>query len=334
MTDIQEILAKVNKKTRDAFIIASESENRLLETPSLKLTQAIGGYGYGRVSVLWGNRSAGKTMHLIQTVRNAIKNSDGVGWMDVEKNYDKEWVERLGTDSDKILLTQNIISMADMADASRDLIVAGVDVLVIDSISPLLPQAYFGDKGEINDLENTNKIGAFSMDLGKALNIINGVNKKTAVLLVSQVRTGSIATGGIPQAQGGKALEHIASTIIKFWSNPNVKEAIKGDVQSGDRIVTKPIGRKCTWTVEKNRGPGMNESNDYDLYFAGDYVGIDIVGEIVDVGSDMGIINKSGNWYSVGDMKAINGRPGFIEYVRANPDLQDRLYGEILAKSV
>lgn len=334
MTNIEDILAKLNKKTADAFIIASESENRLLPTPSLKLTQAIGGYGYGRISVFWGNRSAGKTGHLLQTVGNAQRLGDGVAWIDAEKNFDKSWARRMNMDPDKMILSQNIMSIADMADASHDLIKSGVDVLVIDSISALLPESYFSDKGEQKGLADTGQIGAFSKNIGAALNIINSVNRNTAVLLVSQVRTGNIGSGGIPNVMGGRALEHMASTTLKVWSNPNIKEAYMGDIQDGDRIVRRPVGRPVTWTVEKNRGPGMNESESYDFYFRGDFVGIDIVGEIVDVGSDLGIIKKSGNWYSVGDMKAINGRPGFIDYVRANPDLKDKLYGEILDKSI
>lgn len=332
MTDINEILAKLNKKTAEKFILASQVENRLLETPSLKLTKAIGGYGYGRINILWGNRSAGKTMHAIQAAANAQRNGDGVGWIDAERNFDPTWAARLGFDNSQALVSP-IASFSDAADAGVDLIKSGVNVLVVDSYSSLLPTSYMDD-GELKDFSKTQQIGTLSKNLGSMLNMWNGINQDVCIILISQVRTAISQVGGIPAFMGGKAADHMPSAIIKLWSNPNPKEAIKGQIQDGDRIVETAVGRKVVWTVDKNRGPGMHESDDYDMYFKGDNVGIDIIGEIVDVAADHALVKKSGNWYSFGDMKPINGRKDFVAYIRENPEIKDHLYGKILDKSI
>ena len=334
MTNIEKILAKLNPKTAEAFRIASEVENELLPTPSLGLNMAIKGFGYGRQTTLWGNRSGGKTLMCLQTAAIAQKQGKTVAWIDAEKNFDKSWARRLGVDTDEMAISK-ITSIADMADAGYDLIKAGVDVLVVDSVSALLPQSFFEDPkkgGELKSLVDTSQIGTFSRNLGTAINMFNNINEHTALIFISQVRTNITQTGGIPIPMGGIALQHMNSTQIKLWANPNVKEAIMGEVTNGDLVFQRPIGRKTIWTVEKNRGPGMNMSNEYDLYFAGDYVGIDLVGEILDFGVEVGAVRKGGAWVYIGDEK-FQGRPAAVKYLRENPDIKEKIYQEILEKA-
>lgn len=332
MTDnIDELLARLNPKTAAMFRRASEVENRVLETPSLGLNRAIGGIGFGRQTMIWGNRSSGKSLFCLGLAANAQREGKTVAWIDAERNYDKDWAARHGVDSDKVLWSP-VTSIADMADAGHDFIKAGVDLLVVDSISTLLPQSYFVD-GEMKQLADTGQIGTFSKNMGQAVNMFNRVNENTALVLISQVRNQIGSYGASLTPMGGKAVEHMNSLMLKFWSNPSEKEAIKGKVSSGDLIVEKPIGRPVTWTVEKNRGPGMGESNKYDMYFKGDFVGVDRVGEVIDFGVETGVVKKGGAWYTIKDER-FQGRSKAVDYLRDNPDIEEEIYGEILAKSI
>lgn len=339
LTDIEEFLARLNPKTAQSFRMASEYEKELLPTPSLGLNMAIEGLGYGRFTTLYGNRGCGKTMFALQCVAEAQKEGKVCGWIDVEKNFDKHWARRLGVDPDKLVVANNILSIADMADASRELMVQGIDLLVIDSISQLLPQSYFEDvkgdgkgTGEIKDLSKTGQIGTFSKNIGQAINIMNAVNENTSVIFISQVRNQIGSYGASIGMMGGKALEHACSTIIKFWRTPS--DVLVADVKIGDLILKRPVGAPVTWTVEKNRGPGMQMSNTYDIYTGGEHVGIDLQGEIATYGIEFGIIAKRGAWYYITDEDKHNGKPKLIEHLRNNPDISEKIYGEILAKSI
>lgn len=329
--DIDEFLAKLNPKTAASFRKASEIQNRLLPTPSLGLNRAIGGIGYGRQTMLWGNRSGGKTLFALGLARNAQKNGDMVAWIDAERNFDPEWARRHGVDPDGVVVSQ-IVSIADMADAGNDMLRAGAGLLVVDSISALLPQSYFQD-GDMKQLADTGQIGTFSKNMGQAVNMLNANNRETAVVMISQVRNAIGSYGASISPMGGKAVEHMNSTQIKLWSNPSEKEAIVAPVSEGNIIYSRPVGRSVTWTVEKNRGPGMNMSNKYDMYFAGPFVGVDLVGEIVDFGVESGAIQKKSAWYFLDDKK-FQGRAAIVQHLREDEELQARIYGELVAESV
>lgn len=334
MTTIEEVLARLNPKTAQSFRIASEIENELLPTPSLGINMAIGGIGYGRFTVLYGNKGSGKTLLSLGLAAEAQKQGKTVAWIDVEKNFTHSWARKNGVDPDKMIVDNRTISIAGMADKSCDLITSGVDVLVIDSVSQLLPQSFFekDSKEELKGLADTGQIGTYSKNLGQAINMMNSVNEKTAIIMISQLRNKIGNNGAAMTFMGGFALEHAASTVIKTWRTPS--EIIEDDVQYGDGLILKrPVGYPATWTVEKNRGPGNKMSNTYDVYTTGDFVGIDLSGEIATYGVEFGIIKKGGAWYTLGDEK-FQGKPNLVKYLRANPDIQEKIYGEILAKSV
>lgn len=336
MSTIEEVLARLNPKTAQSFRIASEIEVNLLPTPSLGLNMAMGGLRYGGFTVLYGNRGSGKTLFALQAVREAQKEGKSVAWLDVEKNFNPHWARRLGVDPDKMLVDDKTISIASMADKGVHLIQSGIDVLVIDSISVLLPQSYFEDpkdgKEEIKNLSGTGQIGTFSKNMGQAINMLNAVNEKTAIIMISQVRNNIGSYGASISFMGGKAVEHAASTVLKLWRTPS--DVIEAEVHVGDGLLMKrPVGSPVTWTVEKNRGPGMGMSNTYDLYTGGDHIGIDLTGEVVTYGVEYGIIKKGGSWFTIEDEK-FQGKPAVIDYLRNNPDIQEKIYGEILAKSV
>jgi len=297
---------------------------------------AINGLRYGGFTTVYGNRGSGKTMFALQAAAEAQKDGKTVAWLDVEKNFEPSWARRLGADVDSMYVDSQTISIAGMANKAVDFIHAGIDVLVIDSISQLLPQSYFEDAKEgateLKDLQNTGQIGTFSKNMGQAINMMNSVNQGTAIILISQVRNKIGSYGGGLEFQGGKAVEHASSTILKLWRTPS--DSIEAEVHVGDGLLLKrPVGAPVTWTVEKNRGPGMGMSNSYDIYTGGDFRGIDLTGEVVTYGVEYGIIKKGGAWFTVGDER-FQGRPKVIDYLRNNPDVQEKIYGEILAKSI
>jgi recombination protein RecA len=336
LSNIDEILARLNPKTAQSFRKASEIEHELLPTPSLGINMAIQGLGYGRFTTLYGNRGCGKTMFALQCIAEAQKNGKTAAWLDVEKNFNPSWARRLGVNPDEMLVDNKTISIAGMADKGVEMIQAGVDVLVIDSISQLLPQSFFEDpkdgKEELKGLKDTGQIGTFSKNIGQAINMLNSVNENTAIILISQVRNQIGSYGASIGFMGGKALEHANSTTLKFWRTPS--DVIERDVHVGDGLLLKrPVGAKVTWTVEKNRGPGMGMSNDYDIYTGGDFVGIDLASEVVTFGVEYGIIKKGGSWYTIGEQMFL-GDKNAANHLRENPDILEKIYGEILAKSI
>ena len=329
MTDINELLSRLNPKIAERFRIASEISPQFQRLPSLGLNRALqGGMRYGSTAVVWGNRSAGKTASLIQMIGNAQKDSRGVAWIDAEKQFDPAWARRLGADPDQILVSP-INSVADMADAGVDMLRANVDILVIDSISSLLSNAYFDD-GEIKDFAKTGQIGTLSKNLGSAATMLNAMNKDTLIIYISQVRNqfGSMHASLVPM--GGKAMEHIPSTIIKLWSSFAQDDQIYGDISDGDLIFKEPIGRKVTWTIGKSRGKGEGMTGSYDFYFNGDHVGVDNVAETLDLAVMYGKVKKGGAWYTIYDERLQGGKKA-TAYLRSNPEILEKLEQELNA---
>lgn len=329
MTNIDDILARLNPKTAAAFRKASEIESSYLETPSLGINMAIRGLRYGAIHTIWGNRSAGKTMFCLGLAANAQKQGQTVAWVDAEKNFDKDWAQRHGVDTDNMIISTTA-SIADTANNSVDLVTNGIDLLVVDSMSVLLPQSYFDD-GEMKTLEKTGQIGTFSKNYGSMVNMLNNVNQNTCIVMISQVRNKFHQYGASKSLMGGEAAEFMNSTIIKLWAPTTEKDSIKGQIHNGDLILERPVGRPVTWTIDKARGPGMNQSNSYDMYFAGDNVGIDLTGEIIDYGVEFDVIKKGGAWYTIGEER-FQGRHKAVAYLKQNGELQEQLYHDILKK--
>lgn len=338
MSNIDDILARLNPQTAQSFRKASEIEHELLPTPSLGVNMAIGGIGYGRFTTLWGNRGCGKSTFALECIREAQKENKTAAWLDVEKNFNPDWARRLGVDPDEMLVDNQTISVAGMADKGVKLLQAGVDVLVIDSVSQLLPQSYFEDAkksgdSELKQLKDTGQIGTFSKNVGQAINMLNSVNEKTAIIVISQVRNQIGSYGASISFMGGKALEHASSTILKFWRTPS--DVIEEEFHVGDGLLLKkPVGAHVTWTVEKNRGPGMGHSNEYALFTGGDRVGVSLSSECVTYGVQYGIVKKGGAWFTFPDGSKAQGEDNAAAHLYANPVLQEKIYGEILAKSV
>lgn len=328
MSNIDDVLKNLNPKIAGAFIKASDAEIKRFSTPSLGINLHIGGIVEGGWTVLYGNRGSGKTAFALQCVAEAQRVGKSVAWFDVEKNFSPQWAQKLGvTNPEEILIDRSTISISSFADKAVALVAAGVDLIVVDSISQLLPQSYFEDpkdkKSEtLKDLANTGQIGTFSKNIGQAINMISSVNQHASIIVISQVRN-NIGTYTSKGFQGGLALEHAASTTIKLWRTPS--DFIEEDVQvSEELLIKKPVGCTVNWYIEKNRGPGMNSSGSYDLYNDGDFCGIDKYSEIINYGLVTGDVRKSAAWYYIGDT-SFQGKAKTVKFLRQNPDIANSI---------
>jgi len=334
MTQIamEEVLAKLDPRIRKLVGSASDVEIKKQRTPSLSLNVALkGGLAYGRQVLIWGNKSAGKSSFCLQIIAEAQKEGKLCAWIDSEQSYSPEWAEALGVDSEKLLYSP-AKTINDMVDIGTQLIHSGVDILVVDSISALLPAIYFEKDGdELKQLQDTKQIGAEAKDMTHAVKMLNYVNDKTLLILISQQRNqfGSMHASHIPT--GGMAVKFFSSTIIKLWSSEAEASSIKGRISVGDKLIDQKIGRPVNWTIDYNKTGPQFITGSYDFYFQGDHVGVDTVADLVDSAEMMGVIERGGAWYTVYD-KRIQGRANVVEAVRQDEELFNKLSEEVYSK--
>lgn len=309
---------------------ASNLEIKKLELASMGLNAALlGGVGMGRQTLVWGNKSAGKSSMCLQSVGLAQKAGLSCAWLDSESSFDPKWAESLGVDTSELLVS-SVKDIDSWTAVSCDLMQEGVDVLVSDSISSLIPSTYFEKTDELKDgLEGTKQIGTMSKELGIAVNKFNYVNKKTALILISQARNKFNTYGAQLQPMGGEAMKYYSSTVIKLWSSASEREQILADTVQGDKIISRPVGRPVTFTVEFNKIGPPNQSGQYDFYYGGDHVGVDQIGEIADLAEKFGVISKGGAWYSYGDEK-FQGRQKMVNWLRENPSLVEEITQKVM----
>lgn len=329
----EEILAKLDPKTRQRVQIATGVDAERQKTPSIGLNLALkGGLGYGRQILIWGNKSAGKSSFCLQMISEAQKEGKTCAWIDSEHSYSAEWAEKLGVNSNKLIYSQ-AKTINDMVDVATQLMDAEVDVIVVDSISALLPAIYFEkDSTELKKLEDTKQIGAEAKDMTHAVKMLNYANKNTLLVLISQQRNqfGSMHASHIPT--GGMAVKFFSSTIIKLWSSEAEANAIKSGIQVGDKIIEQKVGRPVNWIIDYNKLGPQNLSGQYDFYYQGDNLGVDQIGEILDTAEMMGIIQKGGAWYTIGEER-FQGRNKALDYLRINLDIVDELKKQIYDKA-
>ena len=330
---LDDILAKLDPKTRARVQSAQNVKVERQPTPSIGLNMALrGGLGYGRQVMVWGNKSAGKSSFCLQMIAVAQKEGKTCAWIDAEDSYDQEWAELLGVDSGS-LIHSKVKTINDMVDVSTKLMEAGVDIIVVDSISALLPAIYFEKDGnELKDLQDTKQIGAEAKDMTHAVKMLNYANKNTLLVLISQQRNqfGSMHASHIPT--GGMAVKFFSSTVVKLWSSEAEANAIKAGVKVGDKIIEQRVGRPVNWIIDYNKLGPPNLSGQYDFYYQGDSLGVDRVGETLDVAEMCGIVEKGGAWYTVNGER-FQGRAKAVAYLKENPDVVDKLEEEINAKS-
>lgn len=333
----EEILAKLSPKVLSRAKMASEVELHRLATPSAGLNSALrGGIGYGRQTLIWGSKSAGKSTFCLGTLGIAQRAGKRTAFIDSEQSFDPTWAERLGVNTRKLVYT-DVKTIEDMVGAGVEFMKAGIDVVTVDSISALLSSAYFekdktkNKEEELKDLSGTKQIGSEARELANGVKMLNYANKNTALILISQVRNKITTYGAMHTATGGHAVDFFSSTVVKLWSSARDDDQVKGDTFNGDIVLRQPIGRKVIWNVDKNKLGPPNRSGEYNLFYDGDFIGIDTLGEAVDLAVAYGIVEKAGNWHSYGDIKK-NGKDSFAIELRGNSELSAKLMEEVLSR--
>jgi len=326
--DMESVLSQLDPKLRKKITSASGIEVFKQKTPSIGLNNALkGGLAYGRQILIWGNKSAGKSSFCLQMIGEAQKEGKICAWIDAEQSFDPEWAKKLGTDPEKLIYSQ-ARTVNDMVDVATQLMSAGADIIVVDSISALLPAIYFEkDSSDLKQLENTKQIGAEARDMTNAVKMLNYANnqtKQTLLILISQQRNqiGAMYVSHAPT--GGHAVKFFSSTIVKLWSSESENQAIKDKIATGDKLIEKKIGRSVTWNVDFNKTGPAFISGQYDFYFDGDNIGVDNIAEVLDVAEQLGKVEKGGAWYTVLGER-FQGRAKVIEWLRQNPEKAEEL---------
>lgn len=285
----------------------------VIPTGSILLDQAlgVGGYPKGRIIEIYGPESSGKTTLALEAIAQAQAKGGRAAFIDAEHAIDPEYAAKLGVNIDELLLSQpdsgeQALEIAEMLAQS-----GAIDLLVIDSVAALVPQA------ELDGVMSDNQVGLQARLMSKGCRKIAGVlnRTRTVVIFINQLRQKVGVLYGNPETTtGGMALKFYASIRLDIRR----AEAIK----AGSDI----IGNTVKIKVVKNKVSPPYKTCTIDLIYG---KGISRYAEILDLGEELGLVAKSGNWYQVGADKIGNGREAAKGYLEAHPDLADSLEAQI-----
>lgn len=333
MTTVEEALAQLDPKIRKRIGTGEGIKIEIQPTPSAGLNRALGGgFPYGRQVLLWGSKSSAKSSLCLQMIGMAQKEGKLCAWIDAEMSYDEEWAKKLGVDTSQLIYSE-ARSINEMVDVGVALLNAGVDLIVIDSISSLLPAVYFEkDSQELKPLDQTKQIGAESKDLKHAwlmLNYANNREKPALIVAISQSRNNIQQTYTQAAPTGGLTTQFMSSTIVKLFSSSSDSQAIKAKIKVGDKLIEQKVGRKVRWEVLNSKTSAPGDSAEYDFYYRGDLIGIDTVGDLVDTAEMLGFVTRTGAWYQLEDGTKLQGRDAFVDRVKEDKTLYESLYAKV-----
>jgi recombination protein RecA len=328
MTNLDDVLARLNPKVAKSLKRASEREVVKYPFASIGLTRATsGGVVAGQITTIYGNTSAGKSLLCSQSIGNWQRMGLSAAYLDVESTFDPDFAARAGLNPNELILTAPR-SFGAISEQAVPLLDAEVDILVIDSISMALPEVFVGDDGHAVGFDRQKQIGAHAKSVAMLLNNLHYANKKTAIIIISQTTTDLSGMHPMQVPHGGKKLPFASGLMVRLTSSSTEKEQIKGDLLVGDRIMEQPIGRKVNAYVQKNKFGRQSTTASYNLYYAGDYIGIDNIDETVTLAEEEGIIQRGGAWYSYGEERW-QGKPKLVAWLKENPGELEKLQLEL-----
>lgn len=328
MSRLDEVMSKIDPKTAKKILTGSQIEIVRYPLVSKGLTYALGGgIAAGRVCTTFGNPSAGKSL-LFQESIGRIWQPMGLScaYVDSEGTYNPQFSAKLGVDNDNIKVIRQK-SFGAVTDVAIPLIENGLDILVIDSISDLLPEV-FVDDGHVVSFEKAKQMMAHAKSNTQMMNLMHYANERTAIVLLSQTTTDLSGMHPEQKPHGGKKIEFGSSQMIRLASSPSDTQQIKGQLQIGDRLLEKPIGRKVDAVVKKNKLGRSHQKVSYNMYYAGNRIGIDTVAETVSLAEEFGVVAKGGAWYYFKDEKW-QGEAKFAEAMRNEPELVEKIDAEL-----
>lgn len=297
MSAVEEAFAKLPSEFRKRVRFAVDLRPERAELPSIGLTSSLGGgFGYGRIVTVYGNKSAGKSSTMLQMVGMEQKKGKVCAWIDSEKAFDSAWAARLGVDVDNLIYS-NVQHAVAVGNLMVELIRAGVDIIVLDSVSAVIPDSYT-DKGkeEFAGMEKTHKVGSHATNTKAILKAVNYENDNSLIVFISQTTTKITPTFTKQDKEGGNAIDFYSSQVVKLSSSNSNSAAVTRDRPVGNKIMQMHVGREVEWFVEYNKLGVQHGKGKYDFIYDGEEVGVDVDSEVVKIAIEFGLIEKSGSW--------------------------------------
>ena len=278
----------------------------------LDIALGIGGLPRGRIVEIYGPESSGKTTLTLEVIAQCQKMGGTAAFIDAEHALDPIYAEKLGVNVDELLVSQpdtgeQALEVADIMVAS-----GGIDILVIDSVAALVPKAEI--EGEMGD----HHVGLQARLMSQALRKITGNVQKsdTLVIFINQIRHKIGVMFGSPETTAG-------GNALKFYSSVRMDIRRIGTVKDGDEAV----GNETRVKVVKNKvSPPFKQAEFQIIYNKG----INRLGELIDKGADLDIIEKAGAWYSYNGEKIGQGKANSIEFLEQNPKLLKTIEKQVL----
>ena len=279
----------------------------------LNAALGVGGYPKGRIIEIFGPESSGKTTLAIHAIAECQKAGGVAAFIDAEHAFDRFYAEKLGVDIDNLLISQPDNGEQALEIADQLIRSSAVDIIVIDSVAALTPKAEIeGDMGD-------SKVGLHARLMSQALRKLTGTISKTntTCIFINQLREKIGVMFGNPETTtGGNALKFYASVRIDVRKSTPIK--------NGDEI----LGNLTKIKIVKNKVAPPFRRCEFDIMYG---EGISKSGEIVDLGVDAGIIQKSGSWFSYNGTRLAQGRDATKQLMQDNPELCEEIEKKIMA---
>jgi recombination protein RecA len=272
-------------------------------TLSLDIALGVGGIPRGRVIEIFGPESSGKTTVALHIIAESQKMGGIAAFVDAEHALDPVYARNLGVDIENLLVSQPDTGEQALEIAEALVRSGAIDVIVVDSVAALVPRAEI--EGEMGDAH----VGLQARLMSQALRKLAGAISKsrTTVVFINQIREKVGVIYGSPETTtGGRALKFYASIRLEVRKQENIKQG------------TDIIGNRTRVKVVKNKVAPPFKQADFDIMYG---FGISREGSILDVAAELGVISKSGAWYSYGDERLGQGRENVKEYLREHPEI-------------
>lgn len=277
----------------------------VIPTGSLALDAAlgVGGVPRGRVIEIYGPESSGKTTLALHIIANAQKAGGLVAFIDAEHAVDPDYAEHLGVNLDELLISQPDYGEQALEIAETLIRSGSVDAIVIDSVAALVPRTEL--EGDMGDAQMGLQARLMSQALRKLAGIVSKSN--TCLIFINQVREKIGVMFGNPETTtGGRAL--------KFYSSVRIDIRRTSSIKQGDKV----IGNRTKAKVAKNKVAAPFKTAEFDILYG---EGISFTGELLDLGVEHRLVQKSGSWYSYGDTRLGQGRDAARDFLRDTPDV-------------
>jgi recombination protein RecA len=291
-------------------------EQEVISTGSIGLDMAlgIGGLPKGRVVEIYGPESSGKTTLAIHVIAEAQKKGGMCAFIDAEHAFDSVYAQKLGVDIDNLLISQPDYGEQALEIADRLILSGALDVVVIDSVAALVPKSEL--EGEMGDSKMGLQARLMSQALRKLTATINKTN--SCCIFINQLREKIGVMFGNPETTtGGNALKFYASVRLDIRRMAQIKD---GDDAIGNHVKVK---------VVKNKVAPPFRLAEFDIIYG---EGISKVGEIIDMGVELGIVQKSGSWFSYNSDKLGQGRESVKQLMLDNPEMANEIEAKIREK--